>query len=537
MTVTAARLAVAISGSLLVAACGTTAQAPGAAGARQTGAVTGGTGLGDAAVGAASNVQPAGGPGSAGDGGGVGPSGGAAGARTAVTAAAGGTGQRAVAGGTAATVAAAPGVTATTIAVGLEYSVNSQQAAAALGAAGGGVGGGDGKAQWEILLKDINDHGGILGRKLVPVWYVDDATSTQSLDQKEQEACAQYTQDHKVFAVVQAEATTAETLLNCVSKAGAVQLYEDATRADATTFQRYPYYLETGDLRMDRVAAFWPQALQSQGYFSPWDTTRGASGTLPAKVGIVSFDDPTTVRAVEKQLEPALKAVGHPAADWIRVQYPTGEADNGTAISAIEAAELRFASEGITHVLPFDAQGAGVGAFFAQGADSQKYYPRYGLSSGNGAQTLVDAGVWPASQLNGAMGYGWVPLLDLRLGDNPDNGGTSNAARRYCVTLMAKHGQSVGSAIVERQVTTKCDTLHFLQRALETAGRGVTRDAVVLGANAIGAGFQSGQTFSTLFDASHHDGVAQARNFAYQSACGCFRYTGGLVRIRDDPAS
>ena len=85
----------------------------------------------------------------------------------------------------------APGVTATTIALGLEYTVNSQQAAAALGAAGNGVGGGNGKNQWEIILKDINDHGGVLGHKLVPVWYVDDSTSSQSLDQKEQEACAQ----------------------------------------------------------------------------------------------------------------------------------------------------------------------------------------------------------------------------------------------------------------------------------------------------------------------------------------------------------
>jgi hypothetical protein len=403
--------------------------------------------------------------------------------------------------------------------------VNSQAAAAALGASGGGVGGGNGRTQWEILLKDLNDHGGILGRKLVPVFHVDDSTDGQSVDQHEQVACADWTQDHKVFAAVAQEASPSETLSNCLSKAGVVQLYEDVTRADAETFRRYPYYLETGTLRMDRVAALWPQALASQGYFSGWDTTTGKPGTLPGKVGIISFDDRTTVNSVERQLKPALSAAGHPAADWVRIQYPTSEADNANAISAIEGAELKFASEGITHVLPFDAQGAGIGAFFAQGADSQKYYPRYGLNTGNGAQTLVDAGVWPKTQLSGALGYGWVPLLDLRLGDNPDNGPLSNAARRYCVELMAKRGEDVSTAIVKRQVIGKCDALRFLKQTLELAG-GVNRDAVLAGANRLGTGFVSGMTFATRFDAAHHDGAAAARNFAYTPSCECFRYTG-----------
>jgi hypothetical protein len=33
---------------------------------------------------------------------------------------------------------------------------------------------------------------------------------------------------------------------------------------------------------------------------------------------------------------------------------------------------------------------------------------------------------------------------------------------------------------------------------------------------------------STRFDARHHDGVAAVRDFAWSTACGCFRYTGAL---------
>lgn len=283
-------------------------------------------------------------------------------------------------GGGASAAQVGPGVTATTIALGLGYSVNNAAAAATLGASGAGVGGGNGKRQWEILLKDLNGRGGILGRRLMPVFHVDDASESKSTDEREQVACSDWTQDNKVFAAVASEASPSETLQNCLNKPGVIQLWEDLTRSDARTFARYPYYFETGTLRMDRVAAYWPRALAAQKYFTGWDSATGKPGAMPVKVGIISFDDSTTVRAVEQQLKPQLKAVGYPAADWVQIQYPSGAADNGTAISAIQAAELRFASEGITHVLPFEAQGAGIGAFFAQGADSQRYYPRYGLA-------------------------------------------------------------------------------------------------------------------------------------------------------------
>ncbi|MCA1721641.1 MAG: ABC transporter substrate-binding protein, partial [Actinobacteria bacterium] len=530
--------------ALLATACGSTVQPHGAATALDAGQA--GAGLGDAgtgtgtqgAAGAAGAAGSLGAPGAGiagtgaavpGAGGGGTASGGTTGPTGTGPGAAGRASGSSAAGGSSGGVRS-PGVTATTIALGLPYSVNSQAAAAALGAGGAGVGGGNGKRQWQILLNDINARGGIAGHKLVPVWHENDSTSSQSTDEKESAACADWTQDNKVFAAVDGEASTSETLQNCLHKAGVVQLYEDLTRADGETFRRYPYYLETGTLRMDRVAAFWPRALDAQKYFTGWDTKAARPGPLPVKVGIISFDDRTTVNSVQRQLKPALQAVGHAAAEWIRIQYPTGTADNGSAISAIQAAELKFASQGITHVLPFDAQGAGIGAFFAQGADSQKYYPRYGLNSGNGTQILVDAGLWPTSQLAGALGYGWVPLVDVRLTDNPDSGPLSNDARRRCVALMTKGGEDVGSAIVKRQVTSKCDALQFLEQALQLGGS-VTRDALVAGANRIGSTFSSGQTFGTRFDAEHHDGAAYGRSFAYTASCGCFRYTAGSVPI------
>jgi hypothetical protein len=175
-------------------------------------------------------------------------------------------------------------------------------------------------------------------------------------------------------------------------------------------------------------------------------------------------------------------------------------------------------------VLPFDAQGAGIGAFFSETADSQRYYPRYGLNSGVGAQTLHDTGLWPSSQLRGAMGFGWVPLLDLPFAQNPATGHYANTSRRSCIALMAAHGEDMSSAIVQRQAVAKCDELRFLKQALE-AGGAPNRQALVVGAHRLRTRFVAGMTFSTFYDAAHHDGVASARDFAYDAGCDCFRYT------------
>jgi hypothetical protein len=422
----------------------------------------------------------------------------------------------------------APGVTATTITVGLPYTSNGRAAAAAFGATGEGVGGGDQRRIWDVVLKDINGSGGVLGRKLVPVYHENDATSQEPTASKEQAACADWTQDHKVFWV---SSGAGETLVPCLHKAGVAQSSSALTDASTSFYRQFPYYVEAGTLQMDRVAASLPDRLRAQSFFAAWDTVRGAAGAAPVKIGIVSFDDPRTVFAVDKLLVPAFARVvaGRPVV--IKIATPQSSAENASAISAIQSATLRFREEGVTHVLPFETQGAGVGTFFAQGAEQQKYYPRYGLTSGNGAQVLVDAGLWPKSQINGALGFGWLPLVDVRNADNPDDGPDSNAARRSCLALMEKAGINASSAIIKGQALESCNTLRLLKAAVEAGGPVFTRESFLAGVHRLGSSFQAGTTFATRYDPSHHDGVAQVRPFAYMPACGCIRYSGPRVTV------
>ena len=422
-----------------------------------------------------------------------------------------------------------PGVTDREIRIGLPYTANAQEATAALGASGEGAGGGDGRRMWEIAVGAVNASGGVLGRQLVPVWHVFDSTSSEPQASKEQSACERWTRDDKVFW---AAVFGGETITPCLHRAGVAQSSSSLTDASTAFYRQHPYFVEAGMLQMDRVAAALPAKLQAQGYFSAWDTVRGAEGgALPVKVGIIAFDDPRTKNAVRSILVPAVKKVVRGEPEVVEIAYPRSSADNATSISAIQAATLRFRDAGVTHVLPFETIGAGVGTFFAQGAEQQKYYPRYGLTSGNGAQLLVDQGLWPTSTLRGAVGFGWLPLVDLNNADNPDDGPFSNDARRSCLALMTKGGVDVTAAIVKRQAIEMCNTLRLLKAALERGGGAVNRDAFLAGVHSLGTSFASGLTFGTRYDPSHHDGVALVRPFGFTSSCDCFRYTGAAAAI------
>lgn len=421
-----------------------------------------------------------------------------------------------------------PGVTATTINIGLSYAQNSRAAASALGASGEGAGGGNAQRMWDIVVKSVNDSGGVLGRKLVPVYHVFDATSAEPQASQEQAACETWTRDNKVFWVSQGGG---ETITPCLHKAGVAHSSSALTDASTAFYRAHPYYVEAGTLQMDRVAAQLPGRLHAQGYFRSWDTVQATGGSAPVKVGIISFDDKPTSDAVDKLLVPAVKRLVPGEPEVVKVRFPRSSAENATSISETQSATLRFRDSGVTHVIPFETIGAGIGAFFAQGAEQQKYYPRYGLTSGNGAQLLIDQNIWPRAQARGALGIGWLPLVDLTNADNPDDGPDSNAARRGCVALMTKNGVNASSAIVKRQANEMCNTIRLLKSALERGGGAVHRDAFLAGVHALGTSYEAGTTFATRYSPVHHDGVSQVRPFGYLPTCSCFRYTGPRVAV------
>ncbi len=300
---------------LLAAACGTTVSTTGAASVQTAGGdeltasgpVTGNevTGTGTTAGVAGSSTYGA----APGSGGASSPAGRISGAGSAA-AVAPGTSAGADSGTTARPTAA--GVTATKIYVGMIYAVNQDALNQAAGANGISVG--DTKAEGNAIVDDINRHGGIAGRKLVPVWQSFDSTSTRAVDQQYASICSHFTQDNpRVFAAV-GQGTASYRA--CLAKAGVVQLDADLPGISDAEFDKYPTLVEMGYPRLTRVAEAQLRAMVAQDYFAPWNTTAGAPAAAgKAKVGILTYDSPAFRAPVDRVLIPELKRLGYDPGD------------------------------------------------------------------------------------------------------------------------------------------------------------------------------------------------------------------------------
>ena len=128
-----------------------------------------------------------------------------------------------------------PGVTATTIRVGIIHSDNANAANEAYGVKGTGESL-DPKRLFRIVFDDLNAHGGIAGRRVVPVFAnVDGNTAFES---SMQSVCSAFTEDTQVFAVL-AGYFVNDTLRDCLDRHGVVLLDAGESIADQRTFERY----------------------------------------------------------------------------------------------------------------------------------------------------------------------------------------------------------------------------------------------------------------------------------------------------------
>ena len=523
-TVRSRGLALVAACALVAGACGSTvAQSERQAALRQGGSTEGGLSGGTAA----GTGGSAGGDGLTGTdasgGGGVGTnaggvSGGTSGGGSATVA-----GGR---GGSKVTTALGPGVTDTTLNVGIIYVTNSGAANAAVGATG--IDQGDERTNTQIIIDDINAHGGIAGRKVVPVYHELDGTSNNSVDADYQAACDDLTQDHKVFAMF---AGRSDVFVQCMHNRGVVGISDNLTIADASVFRNFPYYYELTAMNLDRIARAEVDALVAEKYFTGWDAANGQPAPGKAKVGVVTLDMPSFNRVVDKTLIPKLAGAGFaPApADVVRLPNPQRQSEIGALAAAVSNAVLKFRSDGVTHVVIFEAT-ASISLLFGNNAESQHYRPRYAANSQTGQQALADSGAYPKSQLNGAVGIGWLPNLDITPTENPDNGPYSSDARRRCVALYKAKGVTYSNANAEAAALSNCNSLWFL-RDVANRSTVLNRDAFLAAVNKLGAGYPSIGNFATRFDADHHDGVAAIRYWAYNSQCGCMRYTSGNITV------
>lgn len=425
-------------------------------------------------------------------------------------------------GATGVSTGVGPGVTRTTINVGVPYTSNGDAANAALGAAA--ITRGNEKDDMRAVIEDINANGGVAGRRLVPVYYAYDAQSADSRDSQDQAACETFTRDNKVFAVF--GGGLGENFDACMQKAGVLKLSSGRLiDEDRAYFRKYPTLFNLSVPSQDRMMADQVDTLRRLGYFTGWNPAAGEPGPNPVKIGVLSIDTPTWSRPLRSVLLPALKSIGFAVdpANVYEVYNPQSDAEISRTTTDIQNATLKFQSNGVTHVIMLDAN-ASLTLLFAPGAKNQRYYPRLGMNSATGAQALKDAGVIGNDQLNGAVGLGWFPSLDVPAAETKKY---ATAETRRCLQVMKERtGQSFDSTNAASLALTKCDMGYFFDQVATGAGPRLNLQQVVASIEAVGGSYKPALVPASFVSSAQHDAITQGYDMRWNTACSCTRYAG-----------
>jgi ABC-type branched-subunit amino acid transport system substrate-binding protein len=390
-----------------------------------------------------------------------------------------------------------------------------------LSAAGGAVGIsgaalGDPVAFSEAVAKWVNSHGGVAGHPIKLVQAATDPTSSTPVDQQDQAACAKFTEDNHVAAVVSI-VTTTPTFDDCMSKRGILYIPNSITQPDTS-------YAEAGNNRFsssptaDRMAVTLADELGRNGYLKD----------AGIKLGIASQDYPW-FRSASSAFKAELARIGGPpvSAEF----YGCSGCSSDQAKQEATNAALRFRSAGITHVVLPDGSTAG-NTFLGQ-ANQSGYFPRLGLTSSN-LLSLIALNVPNPAGLRGAVAIGFMPTLDTD--GNPSHGAPPQTAReKVCDDIMTSSpGTQRNNRLAEEQAQFTCDGFFFLKE-IGDRQHAIDLPTFRAGVETTGNGFTPVLTFHDFFGPGRHDGTQTYRPAAFNDGCTCFVYTGGELNFSPLP--
>ena len=420
------------------------------------------------------------------------------------------------------------GITPTTITIGVVYTSDDDAANKALG---NNITTGDQQADGQAVIDDINAHGGVAGRQLKAVWYDYQATDARPYTTIDSEACAKFTQDNHVFAVAGDGLT--DNFTACITHAGALMTNSlgPLIGPDKEYFEKYPYAFQLNYLSQDRMMAEEVRSLVRENYFSGWNTATGnPAPAVASKIGILSFDTPNWGDPLHHVMLPALAGAGHAvnSADVQEVAYPQGTNGIGATVAQIQNAVLRFRQDGVTHVVILDGNGS-MTLYALNNMRAQHYYPRLGVNSATGVEALSTQYHQDAQAFNGAVGLGWLPLLDLPPGGEDKYLGPSTPA---CIKMIEKRtGQQFSDANAASVAMAYCDEIEVIADAINKAGPVPNRDTVSAAIEAMRGNVPAAGSYGLYFSPTQHDGIEYGYDLIFDEKCACTKYVRGPYRI------
>lgn len=358
-----------------------------------------------------------------------------------------------------------------------------------------------GRDPFEAVIAHLNANGGIAGRAVVPV-YDEYDTTTSTFATEAQAACATFTEDHQVAAVV-GWGYDRDVLISCLAAKGTPVVKDSFILYDHELYDRYRGYLYApSQLSGDRLGV-WVDQLAAAGFFEP-----------DSRVGLVRFDTPEHARASADVIRPRLAAAGHELDEEVAIANFNSAGSLADVSVATQSAVLRFKAAGVDRVLILDT-GSPITLFFTTHAESQNYRPRYGLNSFNYVDSAIQNA--PKAQFETALGVGWLPASDAF--------DASKAAAQQCLQIMSDAGvpAPTGGDALGGQLGA-CTSLFFLRDALAGAAT-VDAESLRLGVDGLGDRFASPSTVAARFFPGRSDGAGAVRLFAWDPSRQRFLYT------------
>ena len=396
------------------------------------------------------------------------------------------------------------GVTANSIKIGFHFSAPLGPAFAIVGFGGTPEGENNERVIIDALVKHYNSHGGLAGRKILPVYNEYEAASGESWEVLAAQACEKFVNDEKVFAVASGHVGFNDALSNCLAKGKTPLMQQQQWPYDTKYIKDYsPYLYQPSRMRPERWVPAYIKGLKDAGYF-----TKGY------KLGLMRYDSPVFTR-IASMMRNELKKLGLVLTSEAVIGAPHSVGDFGAMSSEISSATLQFRGAGITHVI-YDEWAGQLPFFGITIADQQNFHPRYGFTSVN--LTNTQAQQHSAENLHGSVVVSWLPGQDVAKPDDPRKGG----ALERCLAII----RAAGVTTNRLYDGTHCDSLFFLEAVLKKTNN-ITPEGLKATSEKLGSSYDSPYTFATKFASGRPDGASAVRIGRYVDGCTCYRYTSG----------
>lgn len=354
------------------------------------------------------------------------------------------------------------------------------------------------KQQWGAYLAELNAKGGILGRKVAPVYREYDGLDLDA----QRAACVYLTEQAKVFAIVNSGGFYGDPIL-CITE-------QHKTPFIGQAGESLDYYQKSNGLyfsttpNKDRVLRNMVAVAARDGIY------KGKTVGILSREGIDAIP-------VDRSLKPALKAAG------ITLKYEARlSSDESAAQSQIPIEVQQMKSEGVDFIML--TTGLIAANVFVQQADSQRYYPKYMTSDfASGGADVYTVGM-PAS-FEGAITYTALRTGEARAGMAEP--ATDGECRKV---FERRTGKKLDRTSTEYYLTvTACGILDQFTRGMTTAGANPTRSS-------LSTALQSTGSWNVPFSGAgswargKFDAPDVVRRGTWKASCKCWTPVGPFVR-------